>query len=90
LPELLLIFAKNDHNIGFREKNAIFFAENWQKSQNIAIIKSTPGLAQLESIRKKYLAGANPATSSYNASVVNFYIASGSLARLEKNYILLA
>jgi hypothetical protein len=54
------------------------------------IIKSTPGLAQLESIRKKYLAGANPATSSYNASVVNFYIASGSLARLEKNSMLLA
>jgi hypothetical protein len=25
------------------EKNAIFFAENWQKSQKIMIITSTPG-----------------------------------------------
>jgi hypothetical protein len=25
------------------EKNAIFFAENWQKSQKFAIITSTPG-----------------------------------------------
>jgi hypothetical protein len=25
------------------EKNAIFFAENWQKSQEIVIITSTPG-----------------------------------------------
>jgi hypothetical protein len=28
------------HNIGF-EKNANFFAENWQKSQKIVIITST-------------------------------------------------
>jgi hypothetical protein len=35
-------FCKNcDHNIGF-EKNANFFAENWQKSQKIVIITSTP------------------------------------------------
>jgi hypothetical protein len=26
------------------EKNANFFAENWQKSQKIVIITSTPGL----------------------------------------------
>jgi hypothetical protein len=26
------------------EKNANIFAENWQKSQNIVIITSTPGL----------------------------------------------
>jgi hypothetical protein len=26
------------------DKNANFFAENWQKSQKIAIITSTPGL----------------------------------------------
>jgi hypothetical protein len=33
---------KFDHNIGF-EKNANFFAENWQKSPKIMIITSTPG-----------------------------------------------
>jgi hypothetical protein len=31
-----------DRNIGFWE-NANFFAENWQKSQKIVIITSTPG-----------------------------------------------
>jgi phosphotransferase system IIA component len=31
-----------DHNIGFREKRQ-FFAENWEKSQKIVIIISTPG-----------------------------------------------
>jgi hypothetical protein len=31
-----------DHNIGFWE-NANFFADNWQKSQKIVIITSTPG-----------------------------------------------
>jgi hypothetical protein len=36
-------FCKNcDHNMVF-EKNANFFAENWQKSQKIVIITSTPG-----------------------------------------------
>jgi hypothetical protein len=34
---------KFDHNIGFREKRKNFFAENWQKSQKIVIITSTPG-----------------------------------------------
>jgi hypothetical protein len=33
--------------------------------------------------------GANPTIASYNASVVNFYNATGSLARFEKNYLLL-
>jgi hypothetical protein len=33
---------KIDHNIGFLEKRH-FFAENWQKSQKIVIIPSTPG-----------------------------------------------
>jgi hypothetical protein len=32
-----------------------------------------------------FLSGANPKIASYNASVVNFYNATGSLARLEKN-----
>jgi hypothetical protein len=35
-------FEKVDHNIGFYEKRQ-FFAENWQKSQKIVIITSTPG-----------------------------------------------
>jgi hypothetical protein len=30
----------------FFEKNANFFAENWQKSQKIVIITSTPDLAK--------------------------------------------
>jgi hypothetical protein len=34
---------KFDHNNGFREKRQ-FFAENWQKSQKIGIITSTPVL----------------------------------------------
>jgi hypothetical protein len=32
--------------------------------------------------------GANPAIASYNASVVNFYNATGSLARLENKNII--
>jgi uncharacterized protein YbcV (DUF1398 family) len=31
--------------------------------------------------------GANPTTSIYNASVVNFYNATGSLARFESNFL---
>jgi hypothetical protein len=48
---------KFDHNIVFFEKRQ-FFAENWQKSQKIVIITSTPG--------------ASPTTWIYsnNASVV--------------------
>jgi hypothetical protein len=34
-----------DHNIGFREKRQ-FFAENWEKSQKIVIITSTPDPGQ--------------------------------------------
>jgi hypothetical protein len=37
------------------EKNAIFFAEKWQKSQKIVIITSTPG--------------ANPTTSEYTTKM---------------------
>jgi hypothetical protein len=36
-----LNYAKMDHNIAFWEKRH-FFAENWQKSQKIVIITSTP------------------------------------------------
>jgi hypothetical protein len=35
-----------DHNIGFWEKSQ-FFAENWQNSQKIVIITSTPALTKL-------------------------------------------
>jgi hypothetical protein len=35
------IIQKFDHNIGFWEERH-FFAENWQKSQKIVIITSTP------------------------------------------------
>jgi hypothetical protein len=38
------LFKEFDHNIGFGEKRH-FFAENWQKSQKIVIITSTPGWA---------------------------------------------
>jgi hypothetical protein len=34
------------------------------------------------------VSGANPTIASYNASVVNFYNATGSLARLENNILL--
>jgi hypothetical protein len=36
-----LTYANFCHNIGFWEKRQ-FFAENWQKSQKIVIITSTP------------------------------------------------
>jgi hypothetical protein len=39
--KLSKILQKFDHNIGFWEKRQ-FFAENWQKSQKIVIIASTP------------------------------------------------
>jgi hypothetical protein len=48
------------------EKNANFFAENWQKSQKIVIITSTPG--------------SNPAIASYSASIVKIYEAASSQA----------
>jgi hypothetical protein len=41
---------KFDHNTVFLRKNANFFAENWQKSQKIVIITSTPGLRKLNSL----------------------------------------
>jgi hypothetical protein len=31
------------HNIGFREKNANFYAENWQTSLKIVSTTSAPG-----------------------------------------------
>jgi hypothetical protein len=45
LLKLLLVFAKIVSITLVFEKNAIFFAENWQKSQKMVIITSTPGLA---------------------------------------------
>jgi hypothetical protein len=38
-------FQKNDHNIGFWEKRAYFFAENCRTFQKIVIMTSTPVLA---------------------------------------------
>jgi hypothetical protein len=43
LLKLLLVFAKIVIITLVFEKNAIFFAENYQKSQKIVIITSTPG-----------------------------------------------
>jgi hypothetical protein len=42
LLKLLPFCKKIVHNIGFGEKRQ-FFAENWQKSQKLVIITSTPG-----------------------------------------------
>jgi hypothetical protein len=41
MRELLLVFAKFDHNIVFCDKLQ-FFAENWLKSPKLVIITSTP------------------------------------------------
>jgi coproporphyrinogen III oxidase len=49
--------AKLCKNFDHNKKNANFFAENWQQSQKIVIITSTPG--------------ANPTIVIYNASFVN-------------------
>jgi hypothetical protein len=38
------MIKKLDHDIGFFKKNAIFSAENWRKSQKIAIIALAPEL----------------------------------------------
>jgi hypothetical protein len=54
------------------KKNANFFAENWQKSQKLVIITSTPG--------------ANPAIVSYNGTL-NIYNAMSSLASFENKNI---
>jgi hypothetical protein len=43
LLKLLSVFAKIVIITLVFEKNAIFFAEKWQKSQKIVIITSTPG-----------------------------------------------
>jgi hypothetical protein len=43
LLKLLLVFAKIVIITLVFEKNANFFAENWQKSQQIVIITPTPG-----------------------------------------------
>jgi hypothetical protein len=45
LLKLLLVFAKIVITTLVFEKNANFFAENWQKSQKIVIITSTPDWA---------------------------------------------
>jgi hypothetical protein len=55
----MVFFAQNkaklcqkiDHNIGVCEKRQ-FFAENWEKSQKMVIITSTPGHPGLGSISK--------------------------------------
>jgi hypothetical protein len=52
-----LNYAKFYHNIGFLRKT-LFFAENWQKSQKIVIITSTPG-----DERKGHLARTSSVTS---------------------------
>jgi hypothetical protein len=44
LLKLLLVFCKKVIITLVFEKNANFFAENWQKSQKIVIITSTPDL----------------------------------------------
>jgi hypothetical protein len=43
LLKLLLVFAKKLIIALVFKKTAQFFAENWQKSQKIVIIPSTPG-----------------------------------------------
>jgi hypothetical protein len=43
LLKLLLVFAKIVIIALVFEKNANFFTENWEKSQKIVIITSTPG-----------------------------------------------
>jgi hypothetical protein len=49
LLKLLLVTAKSVIITLVFEKNAIFFAEDWQKSQKIVIITSTPGDTKLYS-----------------------------------------
>jgi hypothetical protein len=56
------------------EKNANFLQKIAKNRRQIVIITSTPGV--------------NPTIASYNASVVNFYNATGSLALLENKNIL--
>jgi hypothetical protein len=60
LLKLLLVFAEIVIITSVFEKNANFFAENWQKSQKIVIITSTPGDGtlshrQMYNILGKYL-----------------------------------
>jgi hypothetical protein len=50
------------------EKNANFFAENWEKSPKIVIITSTPG--------------ANPTIVRYNVSAEKFIITTYKLAHV--------
>jgi hypothetical protein len=50
------------------------------KQTNLCVCNNGHQVVTLSSIS---LTGANPSLVSYNASVVNFYNATGSLARLE-------
>jgi hypothetical protein len=45
---------KFDHNIDF-EKNANFYAENWQKSPKIVIISLTPGFNESAVTKFRYV-----------------------------------
>jgi hypothetical protein len=55
LLKLLLVFAKIVIITSVFEKKRHFFAENWQKSQKIVIITSTPGrAASCDTERHKY------------------------------------
>jgi hypothetical protein len=48
LLKQLLVFAKIEIITLVFEKNANFFAENWQKSPKIVIITSTPGTKKMK------------------------------------------
>jgi hypothetical protein len=62
-----------DHNIGFWEKNANFFAENCQKSQKIVFITSTPD----EFVKKSSNTWPNP-------FLVKMYVCIHNLCRGQK------
>jgi hypothetical protein len=50
LLKLLLVFDKNVIITMVYEKNVTFFAENWQKSQKLMIITTTPDWANFRPI----------------------------------------
>jgi hypothetical protein len=57
------------------------------KEMQVILVNSVVNPKRIIYIYIYNLSGANPTIASYNASVVNFYNATGSLARFEKNII---
>jgi hypothetical protein len=73
----------NPANLKVTDRLILFASEDYRVNPTFFVQKRN-----LSSFINSFIAGANPTIAIYNASVVNFYNATGSLARFENKNIL--